>query len=148
MPELAAQLGELLLLVAGQTRAFAGVHAVLVGQGADGLRGWFERCGTTAPTTVPGRRSAAHLLNAAHTRHAERRQRAEQERTAARNQHPTALAGEAGHIWQQVEAHIATKKTNAYDQAIPSSRNCATRTFTPDGARTCLIHRLDHYGLR
>ncbi|MER6103388.1 hypothetical protein ABT115_13945 [Streptomyces sp. NPDC001832] len=120
--------------------------------------------GTTTPTTVPGRLSAAHLLDAAHTRRTERRQRAERERAAARNQHLTALAGEAEHIWQQVEAHIATKKTNAYDQAVTllaelrdaydhtgrstDFRERLTNLREDYQRRPGLIHRLDHHGLR
>ncbi|MGW1257227.1 hypothetical protein ACWD5Q_19115 [Streptomyces sp. NPDC002513] len=51
--------------------------------------------GTTAPAPVPGRRSAARLLDAAHTRRTERRQHAEHERAAARDRRLTALASEA-----------------------------------------------------
>ncbi|WP_432191447.1 hypothetical protein [Streptomyces sp. bgisy027] len=120
--------------------------------------------GTTAHTTVTGRRSAARLLDAARTRRTERRQRAEHGRTAARNQHLTALAGEAEHIWQQVEAHIATKKTNAYDQAVTllaelrdayvhtgrstDFRQRLTNLREDYQRRPGLIHRLDHHGLR
>ncbi|MGW1163069.1 hypothetical protein ACWD48_33730 [Streptomyces sp. NPDC002519] len=74
--------------------------------------------GTTAPAPVPGRRSAARLLDAAHTRRTERRQHAEHERAAARDRRLTALASEAESAWQQIEAHIATEKTDAYDQAV------------------------------
>lgn len=74
--------------------------------------------GTTTPATVPGRRSAAHLLDAAHTRRTDRRHHAEHDRAEARARHLTALASEAESIWQRIEAHIATKKTTAYDQAV------------------------------
>ncbi|MET9381610.1 hypothetical protein ABZY09_11055 [Streptomyces sp. NPDC002928] len=120
--------------------------------------------GTTAPVTVAGRRSAAQLLDAAHTRRTERRQRAEHERAAARAQHLAALVGEAESAWQQIEAHIATKKTSAYDQAVAllaelrdaythtgrdrDFRQCLTRLREANQRRPGLIHRLDCHGLR
>ncbi|MFE9923783.1 hypothetical protein ACFYQA_20040 [Streptomyces sp. NPDC005774] len=58
--------------------------------------------GAETPTTVPGRRSAAHLLDAAHTRRAERQKRTEHERTTARAQRLTALASEAEPAWQKI----------------------------------------------
>ncbi|WP_369356819.1 hypothetical protein [Streptomyces sp. cg2] len=73
---------------------------------------------TATPTTVPGHRSAAHLLDAAHALRTERRQRAEHARCEARAKHLTALAREAESTWQQIEAHIATEKTRAHDQAV------------------------------
>ncbi|WP_030172884.1 hypothetical protein [Streptomyces sp. NRRL S-813] len=120
--------------------------------------------GTTAPTTAPGRRSAAHLLDAAHTLLTERRQRAEHERAQARAQRLTALAREADSAWQQIEAHIATKKTNAYDQSVTllaelrdayahTGRDTdfhqrLTRLREDYQRRPGLIHRLDRHGLR
>ncbi|WP_053914419.1 hypothetical protein VM636_06640 [Streptomyces sp. SCSIO 75703] len=92
--------------------------------------------GADAPTTVPGQRSTAQLLDAAHTGRAERRQRAGHERIAARARRLTALASEARSAWQRIEAHIATKKTSAYDQAVTLSRNCATPAPTPGRTRT------------
>ncbi|WP_089105317.1 hypothetical protein [Streptomyces hyaluromycini] len=120
--------------------------------------------GTAAPATVPGRRSAAQLLDAAHSRRTERRQRVEHERAAARAQHLTSLASEAESAWQQIEAHIATKKTNAYDQAvalIAELRDAYAHTGRSTDfqkrlvnlreryqRRPGLIHRLDLHGLR
>ncbi|MFD5656847.1 hypothetical protein [Streptomyces hirsutus] len=120
--------------------------------------------GADAPTTVPGRRSAAQLLDAAHTRRAERQKRAEHERTTARAQRLTSLASEAESAWQKVEAHIATKKTSAYDQAVTllaelrdasshtghdtDFRQRLTRLREDNQRRPGLIHRLDRHGLR
>jgi hypothetical protein len=120
--------------------------------------------GTTAPTTAPGHRSAADLLDAAHTRRTERRQRTEQERAAARAQHLTALARQAESSWQQIETHIATKKTTAYDQAVTllaelrdayahTGRSAdftqrLTRLRENYQRRPALIHRLDRHSLR
>jgi hypothetical protein len=118
----------------------------------------------TAATPAPGRRSAAHLLDAAHTRRNERRQRAAQERAAARDRRLTTIAGEAESVWQQVEAHIATKKTSAYDQAVAllaelrdayahtgrdaDFRRRLTGLREDNRRRPGLIHRLDQHGLR
>ncbi|PZH16355.1 hypothetical protein C1I97_06790 [Streptomyces sp. NTH33] len=120
--------------------------------------------GTGAPTTVSGRRSAAHLLDAAHTLRTERRRRAEHERATARAQRLTALASEAESAWQQIEAHIATKKTSAYDQAVTllaelrdayahTGRHTdfgrrLTRLREDNQRRTGLLHRLDRHSLR
>ncbi|MEU3948266.1 hypothetical protein [Streptomyces sp. NPDC029526] len=116
------------------------------------------------PATVPGHRSTAQLLDAAHTRRADRRQRAEHERTTARVQHLTALASEAESAWQKIEAHIATKKTSAYDQAVTllaelrdayshtghdsDFHQRLTRLRENNHRRPGLIHRLDRHGLR
>ncbi|MBX7553911.1 hypothetical protein ABZX95_28945 [Streptomyces sp. NPDC004232] len=120
--------------------------------------------GADAPTTVSGRRSVAHLLDAAQTLRTERRQRAEHERATARARHLTALAGEAESIWQQIEAHIATKKTSGYDQAVSllaelRDAYAHARQHTDFHQRLArlredyqrrpgLIHRLDRHGLR
>ncbi|WP_406169269.1 hypothetical protein [Streptomyces sp. NBC_00996] len=120
--------------------------------------------GTTAPATAPGRRSAAHILDAAHTLSTERRQRAEHERATARAQCLTALASEAESAWQRIEAHISTKKTSAYDQAVTllaelrdayahtgrdaDFRSRLIRLREDYRRRPGLIHRLDHHGLR
>ncbi|MGW0820996.1 hypothetical protein [Streptomyces sp. NPDC002845] len=120
--------------------------------------------GAAAPTAAPGHRSAARLLDAAHALRTERRQRAEHERAEARGQHLTALAREAESIWQQIEAHIATKKTSAYDQAVTlltelrdaythtgrdtDFRQRLTRLIEDNQRRPGLIHRLDRHGLR
>lgn len=120
--------------------------------------------GAPAATTVVGHRSAAHLLDAAHARRTERRQRAEHERATARDRRLTALASEAESVWQQIEAHIATKKTNAYDQAVTlltelrdayahtgrdtDFRRRLTGLREDNQRRPGLIHRLDHHGLR
>ncbi|MBC2900536.1 hypothetical protein [Streptomyces cupreus] len=120
--------------------------------------------GTTAPTAIPGRRSAAQLLDAAHTLRTERRQHAEHERAEARARHLTALAHEAESAWQRIEAHIATKKTTAYDQAVAllaelrdayahTGRDTdfhqrLTRLREHYQRRPGLIHRLDRQSLR
>ncbi|MFE7712507.1 hypothetical protein ACFU6I_43775 [Streptomyces sp. NPDC057486] len=120
--------------------------------------------GADTPTTAPGRRSAAQLLDSAHTRRAERQKRAEHERTTARAQRLTALASEAESAWQKIEAHIATKKTSAYDQAVAllaelrdayshtgqdtDFRQRLTHLREDNQRRTGLIHRLDRHGLR
>ncbi|WP_394430841.1 hypothetical protein [Streptomyces sp. SGAir0957] len=120
-----------------------------------------------APTparTVPGRRSAAHLLDAAHTVRTERRQRAEAERAAARARHLTALADRAGSVWQQIEAHLATRKPSAHDQAVTllsdlrdactdTARRAdfhqrLTRLREANRHRPGLIQRLDRRNLR
>ncbi|MCZ0992200.1 hypothetical protein O1L44_02330 [Streptomyces noursei] len=120
--------------------------------------------GTTTPATAPGRRSAAYLLDAAHALRTQRRQRAERKRATARAQRLTALAGEAESAWQQVEAHIATKKTSAYDQAVAllaELRDAFTHTRRSTDfrqrlarlredyqRRPGLLNRLDRHGLR
>ncbi|MFI5887048.1 DEAD/DEAH box helicase family protein [Streptomyces sp. NPDC051554] len=120
--------------------------------------------GTTTPAAAPGHRSAAHLLDAAHALRSERRQRAEHEQAEARSQHLTQLARNAEPSWQQIQAHIATKKTSAYDQAVTllaelrdahthtgQDRNFQhrlTRLREDNQRRPGLIHRLDSHGLR
>ncbi|MFB7630631.1 hypothetical protein ACFC0M_06750 [Streptomyces sp. NPDC056149] len=120
--------------------------------------------GTATPTTVPGRRSAAQLLDAAHSLRTERRQRAEHERATAHAKQLTALAHEAKSTWQQIEAHIATKKTRAYDQAVTlltelrdayghtghdtDFHQRLTRLREDHQRRPGLIHRLDRHNLR
>lgn len=120
--------------------------------------------GTPTTATAPGRRSAAQLLDAAHTRSTERRQRAQREQAEARAQQPTALAGEADSLWQQVETHIATKKTSAYDAAVTLLQDLRDACdHAGRGAdfrkrlkllrakyqrRPGLIHRLDTHNLR
>ncbi|GAA0354250.1 hypothetical protein [Streptomyces blastmyceticus] len=120
--------------------------------------------GTTAPIAVSGCRSAAHLLDAANTLRTERRQRAEHERATAHAQRLTALAREAESAWRQIEAHIATRKTSAYDQAVTlltelrdayahtgrqsDYHQRLTRLREDSQRRPGLIHRLDRHGLR
>ncbi|WP_235459212.1 hypothetical protein [Streptomyces olivochromogenes] len=120
--------------------------------------------GAGAPAPVTGRRCAAQLLDAAHTLRAERRRRAEQERATARAQRLTTLAGEAESAWQQIETHIATKKTTAYDQAVTllaelrdayahtgghtDFQQRLTRLREGNQRRPGLIHRLDRRDLR
>ncbi|MET8246331.1 hypothetical protein ABZV31_19060 [Streptomyces sp. NPDC005202] len=120
--------------------------------------------GTSAPTTIAGRRSAAHLLDAAHTLRTERRKRAEHERAAARAQRLIALAREAESAWQRIEAHIATKKATGYDQAVTlladlrdayahTDQNTEfhqrlARLREHHQRRPSLIQRLDRRGLR
>ncbi|MFG2987106.1 hypothetical protein ACGFYQ_38660 [Streptomyces sp. NPDC048258] len=119
---------------------------------------------TSAPATAPGRRTAARLLDAAHTRRAERHGHAERARLRARATRLTALAAEADVIWNQAEAHIASKKTSAYDAAVALLRDlrdaCAHAGHGVDfqqrlgllrdtyRSRPGLIHRLDSHGLR
>lgn len=76
------------------------------------------QCEPAEPSAEPRAPIRRQLLDAAHTRRTERRQRAEHERAEARAQHLAALAREAESLWQQVEAHIATKKAGAYDAAV------------------------------
>ncbi|MCY0921245.1 hypothetical protein OS965_24160 [Streptomyces sp. H27-G5] len=118
----------------------------------------------SAPATAPGRRTAARLLDAAHTRRAERHGHAERDRLRARATRLTALAAEADVIWNQAEAHIASKKTSAYDAAVALLRDlrdaCAHAGQGVDfqqrlgllrdtyRSRPGLIHRLDSHGLR
>ncbi|MGW7381692.1 hypothetical protein [Streptomyces sp. NPDC054794] len=120
--------------------------------------------GAGAPAQVTGRRCAAQLLDAAHTLRAEGRRRAEQERATARAQRLTTLAGEAESAWQQIETHIATKKTTAYDQAVTllaelrdayahtgghaDFQQRLTRLREGNQRRPGLIHRLDRRDLR
>ncbi len=94
----------------------------------------------------------------------ERRQRAGHERIAARAQRLTALASEARSAWQRIEAHIATKKTSAYDQAVTllaelrdacshtgqetDFRQRLIRLREDNHRRPGLIHRLGRHGLR
>ncbi|MFK0296070.1 hypothetical protein ACIQU6_37125 [Streptomyces sp. NPDC090442] len=120
--------------------------------------------GTIALAATPGYRSAAQLLDAARTLRTEHQQHIERERAKARDRHLTALASEAGSAWQQIEAHIATKKTSAYDQAtdlLAELRDAYAHTGRDTDfrrrlshlrenhqRRPGLIHRLDHRGLR
>lgn len=120
--------------------------------------------GPLAPAAVLGLRSAAHLLDAAHALRTGRRQRAEHERATARAEHLTALAGDAESAWQQIEAHISTKKTTAYDQAVTLLADLRdayahtgrdtdfhqrlTRVREDYQRRPGLLHRLDRRGLR
>ncbi|MGW1888393.1 hypothetical protein [Streptomyces sp. NPDC001970] len=120
--------------------------------------------GTPTPAAVLGLRSAAQLLDTAHTLRAERRQRAEHERATARAQRLTALASGADSAWQQIEGHIATKKTSAYDQAVTllaelrdayahtgrhtDFQQRLTRLREDYQRRPGLIHRLDRRDLR
>ncbi|MBT2450292.1 hypothetical protein J7F03_25090 [Streptomyces sp. ISL-43] len=119
---------------------------------------------TSAPATAPGRRTAARLLDAAHTRRAERHGHAERDRLRARATRLTALAAESDVIWNQAEAHIASKRTSAYDAAVALLRDlreaCAHTGHGVDfqqrlgllrdtyRSRPGLIHRLDSHGLR
>lgn len=120
--------------------------------------------GTATPAITPGNRSAAHLLDAAHTRRTERRRRAQRRKAEARAQHLTTLANDAESVWRQVEAHIATKQTNAYDQAVALLRDLRdacdhvgsgadfrqriTRLRETYQRRPGLIHRLNTHNLR
>lgn len=120
--------------------------------------------GTTTPSTTPGLRSAAQLLDAAHARRAERRQHTERRRAEARDQHLTALAREAESHWKQVHDLIGTKKTSAYGTAVTlltELRDACTHMGQEADFRTRLTHlrdnyrrrpalmeRLDHCGLR
>ncbi|ASQ97875.1 hypothetical protein [Streptomyces sp. 11-1-2] len=120
--------------------------------------------GTTAPATNPGSRTAAHLLDAAHTRRTERRRREQRRKAEVRAQHLTALAHDAESVWRQVEAHIATKQTNAYDRAVALLRDLRDACdHVGSGAdfrqrithlretyqrRPGLIHRLNTHNLR
>jgi len=120
--------------------------------------------GTTTPAAEPGRRSAAHLLDAAHALRSERRQRTEHEQAEARSRYLAHLAHEAEPSWQQIEAHIATKKTGSYDEAVillaelrdaythtgrdDDFRQRLTRLREDNQRRPGLIHRLDSHGLR
>ncbi|MFD7813696.1 hypothetical protein ACFV6E_12215 [Streptomyces sp. NPDC059785] len=98
--------------------------------------------GTTTPTpAAPGRRSATHLLDAAHTLRTERRQHAEAEQAAARARHLTALADQAESVWQQIEAHIATRKPSAHDQAVTLLADLRDACAAP-GQRTDFHQRL------
>ncbi|MFI9783568.1 hypothetical protein ACIHEI_08685 [Kitasatospora sp. NPDC051984] len=68
--------------------------------------------------TVPGQRTAAELLDAAHALATERRQRAERIRVEARAKKLTALAADEEAIWHEVENHVARKQTARYDTAV------------------------------
>ncbi len=120
--------------------------------------------GTATPVIAPGNRSAAHLLDAAHTRRTERRRREQRRQAQARAQHLTTLANDAESVWRQVEAHIATKQTNAYDRAVTLLRDLRdacdhvgsgadfrqriTRLRETYQRRPGLIHRLNTHNLR
>ncbi|GAA2243038.1 hypothetical protein GCM10010145_06850 [Streptomyces ruber] len=119
---------------------------------------------TAAPATAPGRRSAADLLDAAHALRTDRRQRAEADRAAARARHLAALADDADSVWQQIEAHLATRKPSAHDQAVTlladlrdacattgrhtDFRRRLTRLREANRHRPGLIQRLDRHDLR
>ncbi|MFH8385339.1 hypothetical protein ACH4E7_31095, partial [Kitasatospora sp. NPDC018058] len=68
--------------------------------------------------TVPGQRSAAELLDAAHALATERRQCAERVRAEARATKLTALAADEEAIWREVENHVACKQAARYDTAV------------------------------
>ncbi|MFJ7279558.1 hypothetical protein [Kitasatospora sp. NPDC098663] len=74
--------------------------------------------GEPSAVTVPGQRSAAELLDAAHARVGERRQRAERVRVEARVTKLTALATDEEAIWREVEDHVACKQVARYDVAV------------------------------
>ncbi|WP_406113094.1 hypothetical protein [Kitasatospora purpeofusca] len=74
--------------------------------------------GEPAAATVPGQRSAAELLDAAHARATARRQRAERVRVEARATKLTALATGEEEIWREVENHVACKQVARYDVAV------------------------------
>jgi hypothetical protein len=120
--------------------------------------------GTPATVTAPDRRSTAHLLDAAHTRRTERRQRLQRAQAEARAERLTALAREADSLWSRAEAHIATKKTSAYDQAVTLLRDLRDACDhvgsgtdfrkrlallrEANQRRPALLHRLDAHNLR
>ncbi|MFI9366672.1 hypothetical protein ACIG5E_37325 [Kitasatospora sp. NPDC053057] len=83
--------------------------------GAEFLR---RLLGEPSAVTVPGQRSAAELLAAAHTRATERRQRAERVRDEARATKLTALAANEEAIWREVDNHVARKQVARYDVAV------------------------------
>ncbi|MFF4653217.1 hypothetical protein [Streptomyces sp. NPDC001380] len=68
--------------------------------------------------TVPGQRSAAELLDAAHARVVERRQRAERVRVDARVAKLSALAADEEAIWREVESHVAREQAARCDVAV------------------------------
>ncbi|GAA4859587.1 hypothetical protein [Kitasatospora terrestris] len=74
--------------------------------------------GEPSAVTVPGQRSAAELLDAAHTRATERRQRADRVRAEARATKLTALAADEEAIWREVENYVARKQAARYDTAV------------------------------
>ena len=74
--------------------------------------------GEPVAATVPGQRSAAELLDAAHARAAGRRQRAERVRDEARAKKLIALAADEEAIWREVENHVARKQVARYDAAV------------------------------
>ncbi|MFG2846706.1 hypothetical protein ACGF12_26565 [Kitasatospora sp. NPDC048296] len=74
--------------------------------------------GEPSVATVPGQRSAAELLDAAHARITERRQRAERVRVEARATKLTALAADEEAIWREAENHVACKQVARYDVAV------------------------------
>ncbi|MCG6494894.1 hypothetical protein [Kitasatospora sp. A2-31] len=74
--------------------------------------------GEPSVATVPGQRSAAELLDAAHARVAERRQLAEQDRVEARAAKLSILAADEEAIWREVESHVARKQAARYDTAV------------------------------
>ncbi|MFI6447318.1 hypothetical protein [Kitasatospora sp. NPDC050543] len=74
--------------------------------------------GEPPAVTVPGQRSAAELLDAAHTRATERLQRAERVRAEARAKKLTAPAADEEAIWREVENHVAHEQAARYDVAV------------------------------
>ncbi|MFJ5676628.1 hypothetical protein [Streptomyces sp. NPDC093097] len=120
--------------------------------------------GSTAHAPVTGQQSAAQLLEAAHALRTERGRHAERQRAAARAEYLTDLARETESIWRQVETHIATKKTSAYDKAVALLAELRdayhhTGQGTDFGQRLTLLRetyqrrpglilRLDRHGLR
>lgn len=121
--------------------------------------------GTATPATSPGHRSAAELLDTAHTLRTQRRRHAQDERAAARARHLDALARNPEPAWQQIATHIATGKTTAYDQAVTlladlrdacthtghdttAFRQRLTRLRQDHQRRPALIQRLNHHNLR
>ncbi|WP_371498478.1 hypothetical protein OG871_20780 [Kitasatospora sp. NBC_00374] len=74
--------------------------------------------GEPSAVTVPGQRSAAELLDAAHARATERRQRADGVRAEARAKKLTALAADEEAVWHEVENHVARKQAARYDTAV------------------------------
>ncbi len=73
--------------------------------------------GEATPATAPGRRSAAELLDAAHARATERRQRTKQTQAETLAKKLTALADKEESVWAQVQDRIAQKKPTDYDAA-------------------------------
>ncbi|MFI9156642.1 hypothetical protein [Kitasatospora aureofaciens] len=74
--------------------------------------------GEPSAATVPGQRSVAELLDAAHARATERRQRAERGRAEVQAKKLTALAADEEAIWREIENHVARKQTARYDTAV------------------------------
>ncbi len=106
----------------------------LIGGAETHLRGQLlrqvrESCASEAPAAKTKARTVAELLEAAEDRAEERRRqqaeqearenaRREKEEAAAREVRLNALAKREGEAWQQLEALIATKRPQKYDEAI------------------------------